>query len=315
MGRIQSANDNHIVSRPASSASEGGQAAVETAIILPLMTFMVLGIMQLTMLQQARLMTEYAAFQACRAGIVWNANKGAMKDAARLALAPTVPKSEMFPLVISGGKIRPGAPGLLDVASHVAALEAADTLAGLAGMPVVRVEIIHPTRGEFDAMVAKHNTTNGLGTKELDFDDVGYYVTPGTKKFDGMAGDDKYRAATRLTIRLRYLYQMRIPFADWIIQNCWFAANAPSVLALHGALGREVVGPASAVEGGNEETTAGIEAAAASAITDSDGKVIVSKVDYLALYGLGRAKGWYLFPLVSTYTMRMQSNVYRDNLD
>jgi hypothetical protein len=313
MGRLPRSDDNQAVRTTSTTAKSSGQAAVESAIILPLMLFMVLGIIQMTMMQQARLMTEYAAFQACRAGIVWNANPKKMASAARVALAPTVTATGLYPIVQTG-KISPGPQGLLDVSEHVLAMEAVDGVSSALGFKMLDIQVIHPTRGEFDAMVAAHNGINRLGSKELDFDDVGYYVTPGTNKFDGMAGDDRYRAATRLTIRLRYMYQMRVPFADWIIQSCWFAANAPSILALHGALGRETIGPSTAVNGGDRETTAGIEAAAASAIKDSEGRVIVSKADYLALYALGRAKGWYLFPLVSTYTMRMQSNVYRSNL-
>ena len=44
--------------------------------MLPAMIFLILCILQLTLLQQARVMTEYAAFNAARAGIVHNMNNG-----------------------------------------------------------------------------------------------------------------------------------------------------------------------------------------------------------------------------------------------
>src|SRR5258705_9102744 len=72
------------------SVFERGQAAIETALVMPLMIFFTLGIIQLAMVQQARLMTEYAAYQAARAGIVWNANNERMHDAAVFALLPTM---------------------------------------------------------------------------------------------------------------------------------------------------------------------------------------------------------------------------------
>ena len=50
-----------------SGREESGQVAVEAALIMPLMVFMALGIIQLTMIQHAKLMTEYAAYQAARA--------------------------------------------------------------------------------------------------------------------------------------------------------------------------------------------------------------------------------------------------------
>ncbi|HEY0840991.1 MAG TPA: TadE/TadG family type IV pilus assembly protein, partial [Vulgatibacter sp.] len=69
--------------------NQRGQVAVETAIVLPLFLACLLGLLQLALLQQARLLTEYAAYQAARAGIVWNGDPGVMKDAAIFALAPT----------------------------------------------------------------------------------------------------------------------------------------------------------------------------------------------------------------------------------
>ena len=54
---------------------EDGQALVEGALVLPAMTFLVIGIIQLVMIQHARVMTEYAAYQAVRAGIVHNADR------------------------------------------------------------------------------------------------------------------------------------------------------------------------------------------------------------------------------------------------
>src|SRR5438105_930062 len=78
------------------SRAKRGQAAVESALVMPLMVFFVLGIVQLAMLQQAKLMTEYAAFQAARAGVVWNGNNERMHDAAIVALLPTLGRTDSF---------------------------------------------------------------------------------------------------------------------------------------------------------------------------------------------------------------------------
>jgi Flp pilus assembly protein TadG len=43
---------------------DSGQSAVETALVLPLVTFMILGTLQLFMLLQAKLMAQYAVYQA-----------------------------------------------------------------------------------------------------------------------------------------------------------------------------------------------------------------------------------------------------------
>ncbi|MCX7959896.1 MAG: pilus assembly protein, partial [Deltaproteobacteria bacterium] len=70
--------------------SNDAQVLVETVFVVPLMLFMILGILQLAMLHQARIQTEYAAYQAARAGIVWNANHSKMMNAAFVALIPSM---------------------------------------------------------------------------------------------------------------------------------------------------------------------------------------------------------------------------------
>src|SRR3954466_2176325 len=67
-----------------------GQTAVETALVLPLCIFLLLGIVQLALMQQARLMTDYAAGEAARAGVVWSGSAERMRDAATFALLPTL---------------------------------------------------------------------------------------------------------------------------------------------------------------------------------------------------------------------------------
>ena len=80
---------------------EQGQALVEAAFILPAMIFLLLLTIQLTQLQQARIMVEYAAFSAARTGIVQNGNNGGtngfdgpMHDAAVLAILPTFGRTD-----------------------------------------------------------------------------------------------------------------------------------------------------------------------------------------------------------------------------
>ena len=69
---------------------ERGQAALETAIAVPLLLLMMLGIVQLACAQTARLLLQGAAFHAARAGSVWNGDPARMADAARFALLPSL---------------------------------------------------------------------------------------------------------------------------------------------------------------------------------------------------------------------------------
>jgi len=71
------------------SSRESGQAAVESALVLPISVFLILGSLQLFMMHQARVMAEYAAFRATRAGSVNHGNCEAMNHAALAALLPT----------------------------------------------------------------------------------------------------------------------------------------------------------------------------------------------------------------------------------
>jgi hypothetical protein len=70
-------------------AREAGQAAVEAALTLPLVVFLILGTMQLFLALQARVLAQYAVFQATRAGSIGYGDCVRMEDAAVLALLPS----------------------------------------------------------------------------------------------------------------------------------------------------------------------------------------------------------------------------------
>src|SRR5205823_12435517 len=66
--------------------SDDGQALVEAAFVLPAFVFLLLVALQLTQLQQARILADQAALAAARAGIVMNGDPAKMRDAAVLAV-------------------------------------------------------------------------------------------------------------------------------------------------------------------------------------------------------------------------------------
>lgn len=72
-----------------------GVAAVETILIIMVFLMLVFGLIQLSLVFNAKLMANYAAFCACRAGIVHNADADKMKQAAQIALAPIYQKSNL----------------------------------------------------------------------------------------------------------------------------------------------------------------------------------------------------------------------------
>ena len=73
--------------------SQAGQAAVEAALTLPLTVFLVLGLLQLFMLLQARILAQYAVGRAAKMGAVNHANCHAMTKASVMVLIPAIDAS------------------------------------------------------------------------------------------------------------------------------------------------------------------------------------------------------------------------------
>jgi TadE-like protein len=292
---------------------------VESAIVIPLMTFMILGVLQLTMVQHARIMTEYAAFNAARAGIVWNADPWIMENAAIISLMPTsdrliddmtdpekmVKKIVMRALMYQINRRLPEAvdlvnqgtdsliaqlpSGLQGNASSMrdtivtqaanwadAALQNAIKQAlGGSDIRMVQVEILNPKMNDFDLLGGKF---------EIEFDDI--------------KRGSSWRRQTQLTIQVRYLYMMKIPFANWIIHSAWRAHRAG--IALYGAVYNPHTndGDTSMFSKGGQRP-------------DLQGSTNLDRV--LARLASGDP-GVYLVPLRAQYTMRMQSDPYRVSL-
>lgn len=294
---------------------ESGQAVVESAIVIPLMTFLILGMIQLAMLQHARIMTEYAAFNAARAGIVWNADNIIMENAAIISLLPTyeglfdqadignpeqmlkriaqrallyqvnnqLPKAVDL-LKNGASKILAGIPGKVGekvMAGKDKILDAAALVADTQLQSLIKSSL-----GGSDLRFVQVNILNphtamfGANGREIDFDDFNKLIS---------------RTATRLSIEVQYLYMMRIPFANWIIHQAWLAGNA----------GKQLYG---AIYGGTEE-------AGSTGFRDSTTQYPGFYADPLleTLDSIAQT-GTYMVPLRATYTMRMQSNPYKQSL-
>jgi len=172
---------------------ESGQVEVETAIILPLVVFLVLGLIQLGLLHQARLFAKYAAYRAVRYGSLrvedgWKDN---MAVAALAACLPIVSKADGNAEVIFDTSDAEKWINKWYMRGFAANLMA-DVF-----MPYTEVVICGPTQDQVSGTTYEVN-----GTEYVPFD----LPDPAS---DGIR--------TKLRIQLTLNYRMIIPFADWVI--------------------------------------------------------------------------------------------------
>ncbi len=176
-----------------------GQVEVETAVVMPMVIFLLLGLMQLGMLNQARLFTKYAAYRAVRTGAVRNADIDKMEAAAVAAALPILSRnrsgSEVLDKTHTPGlwlqKLnRPGYGGFLGGAGL------GNRMTDV-GMKYAEVTICGPLKGDVSG-----STYSAEGTRYVPFDNP------------DLAGQP---LKTKLRIELTINYRMVIPFADWVI--------------------------------------------------------------------------------------------------
>lgn len=302
---------------------ESGQAAVESALVLPVLILLSLGILQLAMLQQARLMTDYAAFQAARAGIVWNGSSERMTDAAFVSLLPTLGATNTLAnLAKTYARAK-----FTDLAFQKLPWSGPAEINGQPMKGLVRVDTISPAN--YPELSTVWNLRGKAAWEELDFDAADTYseglpeLGARFNKFGAPevvnADQDFLRRVNVLTLRVRYWYELRIPFANWFVFLSWFAANADTVL--HGALDR----PTTLNENvAGSETNVTALALLAKGISHERGLPTAQKQDLSLLWLMstgsvkvpnaptewGEGKRFFI-PLTATYSMRMQSNFHR----
>jgi len=227
--------------------SRPGQALVEAALTLPLTTFLILGSIQLFLMQQARLMADYAAMRATRAGSVNFGDCRSMTHAAIGAVLPTFARTDTP--VNLGNSFR---------------ARAGNDYGGTTG-------------------------TNGTG-----FTGPVVWIfreRPVSTTIDPNEDFDMFLQSAdnqRLEVRLIFWYPLRIPFADWVMTRMF--------LAHYGLQSYLASNPLSETKTANWPT----------GFQTSD----LSSYSSLAVQQefLTRARrGEYVYPIQSTYSMRMMT--------
>ena len=181
-----------MVRSPSGGSRESGQAAVESALTLPLVVFLILGTLQLFMLFHGRILTQLAAFAATRAGSVAHGNCDRMVDAALIQVMPAI---EAF--------ARPGIPS---AGANLAAAFSTrrnnrynETVSDGGNVNAYTGSIIWIVR-QWPLAAAVQGMADG---EDKDFDEpVGQTI-----------------GSQRLEVRLIFWYPMRIPFANWVLSK------------------------------------------------------------------------------------------------
>jgi hypothetical protein len=303
---------------------QSGQAAVESALVMPLMVFLGLGIIQLTMMQHAKLMTEYAAYNAARTGIVWNGNNERMHDAAIMSLLPTMGRTDtLFNLgkTWALAQLYDEALQLLAWPNKNSIVPATVNGSNLFGQ--VRVDTVNPSW--YSPVQSVWKLRSAINWKEMDFDGPDSYpqvpaLESKIAKFFNLPLPDNdeevFRKATVLSVRVRYWYELRVPFANWVIFTSWWAANAGT------SLGGSIDKPTTNMKANATNKTGGMSSVGMLPVRGIDhqrGYNTLYRPEMAVLWGLatggipllsdivGRR---YFIPLTATYSMRMQSNFY-----
>jgi len=255
---------------------ESGQAVVEAAIVLPLFIAILLGILQLTLIHQARLLTEYAAFQAARAGVVWQGDPRKMKDAAIFVLAPTACPTRA-PLAAQACSLRKGKDEWARQTAGIAALQLLSSLDEVAIFPGVHVHILNPHWPSHRELF-----TVGPNRDQLDFDSLAAHADARNGRPPAAIGADAARAANILTIQVQYWFELKIPIADWMIWKAW------SLLSGFSSHEDEEINRGKDYRLLRPGSLAAMHAAAA--------------------FPSNRREAGYFIPIVTHHSMRMQSN-------
>lgn len=229
-----------------------------------MMVFIVLGVVQLGMMHQARLMTEYAAYRAARAGIVNHGDCDLMEESAYMAVLPTL------------GPPPSGGPGRVDTLARAMSVywQYKDIPTNKrylpSTLPRIRLEILNPKKSQLSGLFSNYGSH--LNQREIDYDDI---------------RDATVIEANLLSVRVTYFYNMRIPFANWLMHSFF--------------MGREVLGDLRGVQ-------FEVQKARGQYATSYLENYGASKGADYAQMKLLSTRGTFVIPLISTYSMRMQSN-------
>jgi hypothetical protein len=302
--------------------AQAGQALVEAVIVMPIMVFLILGALQIMMLQHGRIMTEYAAYNAARAGVVHNANWNVMRNAALISTLPLYDRTDTLPRFLgTWARVKAVAEITEAVDTGVGTLErlAGDLIGveinGIAqDISLVEIEVTSPDARAFD--VAQEHYADVENQARTAVDPGGPLRYPsGEIDFDDLDLLAEHPEAGRLGLKVRVLYPLRVPIVNKIIFELWLAQLMLNTRYVRSDL-TEWAQLQARVEGGRRSGML-LE----DAVSEGEGE---GPLDDFFTTGqwtkelrtrrwVAEEHGVYLIPLFATYAMQMQSSMFENN--
>lgn len=263
---------------------EKGQALVETAIVTPLFIFMLLGVLQMALVYHASYLLKYAAYRAARTGAMLHANHDAMRESAVAVLLPVMSAGRLDRKLLSYSTQNiQGGIGKVDNAVRFAA-----RFMELKNSDKLNVVICGPTK--------RHMSLKDKPAKvgsEVEFDEKASYQWSGS----GFNAVDSFER-TKLRVQLQLYFDLKVPFANYIIYRIWQGKQIAALMRMGGRQG--LVGALSdqKTTGPNDVGNGHRYVLNPDELSKTKDCILTSCIYYL--------------PIHENYPFRMQSNLYPD---
>jgi hypothetical protein len=300
-----------------------GQVLVETAIVLSILVFVILGALQVVLIGHGRIMTEYAAYNAARAGIVHNANWNVMRNAAMISTLPLYRRTDTaMQLLRTWAEIKAAAEITEAIDTGTGTLERLGgdllgiNISGAAqDVSLIEVRVTSPDRDAFrDAqswMRSQESEATSVdadgklkypaGYNEIDFDDV-------------MLLKD-HPEVGRLAVEVRVLYPLKIPLANKLIFELWLAQLLLNAREIRSDITEwaQLRGRITRGSSAGQYVDDAVEAGDGEGPLDDFFTTRQWVKETRTLRWVAERYNIYLIPLYATYAMQMQSNMFEKN--
>ncbi len=251
---------------------------------MPMMVFLVLGILQLGMMHHARLMSEYAAYRAVRSGIVNSGSCERMEESAIIALLPTLGPVGVGSLSLPGRTDT--LPSAMTVLGAFKRLDWNDKKLTGTPLKVIQVDVLNPKKSQLDSLFNTYPvigvTTGQTHREEIDFDDI---------------RDARVIEANLLTVRVTYYYEMRVPIVNKFM-HAWY-------------IGLQYLKDLRGVQFDNQKAFGAIDE---TTYLEGQGALAGGIYQHMAFLANRPLAPVYVVPMVATYSMRMQSNLMKKHV-